>query len=176
MRTAFHFIRLAVQAGSAWVLGVVYYLLAMGLAVYEGFESLIGQPVVGVVLSAAAVAVLLVVGLPLRLIPALHRLWLRVWWVPLLLGVIAIGCSVLSWQPSFRVMLTDPEFDTAVPCFHPALGYGGWLLAIFAALHFYPPLPLDRIADEVSRVGSRVVRLHVRSARQNPAGREALPP
>ena len=156
MRTALYLVRFTIQASSALALGVIYYLLGMAAAVYEGFESIIGQPIVGLVLSSAAVALLFIVGLPIRLIPSLHRLWLRFWWFPILLGLIAIGCTVLSWQPAFQVTMTHPDLQMEVPCFNPALGYGGWLLAIFAALHFYLPLPLERIADFITRILRRL--------------------
>lgn len=157
VRAVFYSIRLAIQAGSAWALGVVYYLVGIAAAVYEGAESLVGQPVVGLFLSGAAVGMLFVVGLPIRLIPSLHRRWLRMWWLPPVLGMMAVGCTLLSWQPAFQTTVIHPELQVEVPCFNLTLGYAGWLLAIFAALHFYLPLPLDRMADWIARCLRRCV-------------------
>jgi len=169
VRTALQLLRFAVQTSAAFAVGVLYYLVAMAPAVLDGAESFVGQPIVGVVFSAMAVTTLFVLGLPIRFVPAIHRWWLRLWWIPPFLGLFAILLTVLSWLPSFQVMMTHPEYQTKVPCFNPWLGYGGWLLAIFSALHFYLPLPLDRIADFLTRICHRLfTRLAASSAPENP--------
>jgi hypothetical protein len=150
-------LRFAVQLGSAFVVGVLYYLVAMAPAVLDGVESFIGQPVVGVVFSAVAVGSLWILGLPFRFVPSLHSWWLRRWWMPFILGMVAVAFSVVSWLPRFQVMMHHPELQTEVPCFNPWMGYGGWLLAVFSVLHFYFPLPLDRIADVMTRVSGRLL-------------------
>ncbi len=118
-------LRFAVQLGSAFVVGVLYYLVAMAPAVLDGAESFIGQPVVGIVFSAVAVGILWILGLPFRFVPSLHSWWLRRWWIPFILGMVAVAFSVVSWLPRFQVMMHHPELQTEVPCFKPVDGIRG---------------------------------------------------
>lgn len=156
VRTTLYLLRFAGQLGAAFFVAVIYYLVAMAPAMLDGAESFIGLPVIAVVFGIIAVPALLIVGIPLRFVAVLHTWWLRVWWLPVLLSIVAVTLSVVSWLPSFQVMMHDPERQTEVPCFNPWMGYGGWLLAIFCALHFYVPLPIDRIADFLTRLAQRL--------------------
>ena len=158
MRTALRLLRFFVQVAAAFVTGVIYYLVAMAPAVLDGAESFVGQPIVGIMLSIVAVGASLILGLPIRFVPALHAWWLRFWWLAILQGVVAVLLTVLSWLPRFQMMITyDPDHHTEGVCFNLWLGYAGWLLAIFCTLHFYPPVPLDRIADFLSRLIGRIL-------------------
>lgn len=132
--------KLAFQISAALVVGVCYYMLAVMMTIFDGVLSLVLQPFVGGILTLVAIAILLVVGLPLRLVPGLRRWWQRYWWLAVVMGLVAFVLMAVSWLPQFRVQLKNPELDTLVDSFHPALGLAGWMLTIFAVLHFYPPL------------------------------------
>lgn len=129
------------QVIPAGVVGVGYYVLAMAMTVYDGFISLLIQPVMGAFITLIAIVLLLIAGLPLRLIGWLNRWWRRHWWLSFLLGAAAFGLMVVSWMPSYRIQVFDPELRVMAESFHPVLAVSGWLLTLFAVLHFYPPWP-----------------------------------
>jgi uncharacterized membrane protein YczE len=116
------------QITSALIVGVCYYMLAMAMTVYDGILSMMFQPIVGTILTLIAIAMMSLLGLPIRLMRPLNDWWRKHWWI-----VFVIGTKIL-----------DPETDMEVASFHPVLAVGGWLLTIFAVLHFYPPLPWMR--------------------------------
>jgi len=128
--------RLVLQIVAALIVGVCYYMLAMAMTVYDGVLSLMFQPFVGGILTSIAIAILLVVGLPLRLVAGLHQWWQHYWWMAFVLGSVAFIMMYASWLPQFRVQVRDPELDVMVDSFHPVLAFGGWMLTIFAVLHF----------------------------------------
>ena len=129
------------QIIAAMIIGVCYYMLAVAMTVYDGILSMIFQPVMGAIFSGIAIVLLLIVGLPIRLIKKVNMWWKAHWWLPFFIGSVAFCMMVLSWMPHFRVQIMDPEFGTMVDSFHPVLAIGGWLLTLFAVLHFYPPMP-----------------------------------
>ena len=127
------------QIFTALIIGVCYYMLAVVLTVYDGALSLIFQPIMGAILTAIAIAGLFVIGLPLRLIKRINTWWKLHWWIPFFIGTIAFMMMCMSWMPHFRVQVLDPDLQIEVDSFHPFLATGGWLLTLFAVLHFYPP-------------------------------------
>jgi hypothetical protein len=128
------------QIMSAMALGVCCYMVAVAMTVYDGILSMLFQPIMGGLFSAIAVVALLIIGLPIRLIPALNRTWKKYWWFSLALGGIAIGMMIFSWLPEYRTKVFDPELKQEVDSFNPTLSMGGWCVLLFAALHFYPPI------------------------------------
>lgn len=136
--------RLAFQIIAALIVGVCYYMLAMVMTVYDGLPSLIFQPILGTIITLVAIAVLLVMGLPIRLLSRLHQWWQEHWWFVFVLGTVAFGMMCTSWFPQLRIQMTDPDLGTPVDSFHPVLGLGGWMLTLFSVLHFYPPLSWSR--------------------------------
>ncbi len=137
---------LLIQIAVALCVGTFYYLIAMAMTVYDGILSLIGQPIMGGLVSLVAILLLLLVGLPLRLVAPVHRWWRQRWWLPLVLGAVGFAMMWASWLPEFRRQIYDPDLRTMADTFHPVLAIGGWLLTLFAVLHFYPPWfpPTDR--------------------------------
>jgi hypothetical protein len=129
------------QITAALIVGVCYYMLAMAMTVYDGILSLMFQPIMGAIFTLIAIAVMSLVGLPIRLMRRLNAWWRKHWWIVFLIGTVAFLMMYASWMPQFRTMILDPETQTEVASFHPVLAVGGWLLTIFAVLHFYPPLP-----------------------------------
>ena len=128
------------QILAALVTGVFYYMIAVAMTVYDGMLSMIFQPIIGAIVSAIAILALLVVGTPIRLSKKMNSWWKRHWWIPIAIGSAAFIMMCLSWLPYFRVKVIDPESNMVVDSFHPVLAIGGWLLTMFAVLHFYPPI------------------------------------
>jgi uncharacterized membrane protein YqgA involved in biofilm formation len=129
---------LLAQIIAALLTGTFLYTIAVLMTLYDGPLSLILQPLIGVAFTAAAIAVLLVFGLPLRLSRRLNLFWRQSWWTSFITAIVAFGLMLASWMPQFRVQVYDPELEEKVQSFHPALAIVGWMLAIFVVLHFYP--------------------------------------
>jgi hypothetical protein len=117
-----------------------YYMLAMMMTTYDGLPSLVLQPFMGAIFAFVAVFLCLLIGLPIRLVTSVRRFWRRLWWLPFVFGAVGFLLMVLSWTP-FRQTVYDSVRGMPVQTFQPALALGGWLLSIFAALHFWFPLP-----------------------------------
>jgi hypothetical protein len=125
----------------ALVVGVCYYMLAVAMTVYDGILSMIFQPIMGAIFSGIAILLLLILGLPIRFIKRINMWWKAHWWMPLFIGTAAFIMMILSWTPAFRIKVMDPDLGMMVDSFHPVLAISGWLLTLFAVLHFYPPIP-----------------------------------
>jgi len=79
-----------------------------------------------------------IVGLPIRLIPRIREVWRHAWWLPFFLGAVGFVLMVMSWV--LGVPVRDPTSNMDVQTFQPALALGGYLLSVFAALHFWFPV------------------------------------
>lgn len=123
----------------AMLVGIFYYMMIFSITVYDGALSLIFQPIVGAFLSGLAILILLVVGLPIRLIEKWNFWWKAHWWVPPALATLACLMMCISWLPSLRVQVPHPDYPIMTDYPQPILSQGGWLLTLFAVLHFYPP-------------------------------------
>jgi hypothetical protein len=113
-------------------------MLAMVMTVYDGILSMIFQPIMGAVFAGVAVALCFVLGLPVRFIRPVHEFWRRAWWLPFFLGSLGFVLMVMSWV--LRQTVHDPATQLDVETFQPALAISGYLLSVFAALHFWFPL------------------------------------
>ena len=129
------------QIIAALLIGVCYYMLAVAMTVYDGLISMIFQPIMGAIFTGIAILLLLLIGLPIRLWKQLNVWWRSHWWIPFVIGTVAFIMICLSWSPGLRVQVMDPDLNIMVDSFHPLLAIGGWLLTLFAVLHFYPPMP-----------------------------------
>lgn len=115
------------------VFGVIAYLIAMAMTVYDGLLSLIFQPIIAVILNGIVCNLLLVIASPLLFTP-IWRYWRRLWFIPLLTVVGGIACMVLSWHPAMRVQVWHPELQMQMDSFEPILMIGGWLGMLFGVL------------------------------------------
>lgn len=141
------------QLAVAFAVGWGYYMIAMMMTTYDGVFSMILQPIMGAVFAAVAVAVCFILGSPIRFVRSVRERWRSVWWLPFLLGAIGFVLMVMSWI--LRVTVHDLATDMDVQTFQPATALSGWLLSVFAALHFWFPLPrfLRRVhSDDHGRV------------------------
>jgi hypothetical protein len=132
-----------VQVLSALVSGTFFYMLAVVMTVYDGILSMIFQPIMGGIFSTIAIVFLLIIGLPIRLNQKANHWWKRHWWLSILLGAIGFISMILSWIPPFQITVYDDILKQNAPGFNPMLSIGGWLLLLFALLHFYFPSDLS---------------------------------
>jgi hypothetical protein len=114
----------------AFLLGLGIYMIAMMMTTYDGCLSLILQPLMGTLLTGLALAILCILGSPLLLRQVWER-WRRLGGIPIALTVAGIASFAVSWHPSLREKVLNPDTQTWVDSFHPALGIGGWLAAMF---------------------------------------------
>jgi hypothetical protein len=129
---------MAIRLPLAFVLGLAIYMIAMVMTAYDGVASMLLQPIMGSIVTGLALIALLVVGSPL-LIGAVWRRWRRAGWLVLGLTVIGIACLIVSWHPSLRVKVLDPDSGATIDSFQPALAIGGWFAAMFGVA-FCPTL------------------------------------
>jgi len=127
------------QVASAIVVGTFFYMIAVAMTVYDGILSMIFQPILGVIFSSIASFCLLLLGLPIRFVRPINRAWRKHWWFALFLVGIGIALMACSWLSCFRVMVFDAVLEQECDSFNPTLAIAGWLVTIFAVLHFYPP-------------------------------------
>jgi hypothetical protein len=128
------------QFFAALLVGVFYYMLAMAMTVYDGVLSLIFQPIIAVILTTIGIGIVWLVGLPIRLFSGLRSWWIDHWWISFAIGTVAFVMMWASWLPSLRIQVWNPDLESHEDSFHPLLGFGGWLLTVFAVFHFFPPL------------------------------------
>ncbi len=109
------------------------------ITVYDGFITMVAGPIFGAIFTTITIGVLVLLGLPLRLVRPLNIFWRRNWWIAPCLAALAILMMALSYLPSLRIELYNPETQQNFQSFHPTLSIGGWLLMLFSILHTYPP-------------------------------------
>lgn len=138
----------AFQVLAALAFGVCYYLIAMAMTVYDGVLSLLFQPIPAVILTVFAIGISWLAGLPIRLCPGLREWWIKHWWLSFVIGMVAFAMMCASWLPGLRIQVWNPDLESLGDSFHPLLGVGGWLLTVFAVLHFFPPFKWPRRASK----------------------------
>jgi len=121
---------MAIRLPLAFILGLVIYMIAMVMTTYDGITSLILQPIMGSILTGVALVALVVVGSPL-LIGAVWKQWRRAGWFVLSVTVVGVACLIVSWHPSLRVKVLNPDTGAMVESFQPALAVGGWFASMF---------------------------------------------
>jgi hypothetical protein len=139
------------QILSALVAGIFFYMVAVVMTVYDGILSMVFQPIMGGIFSVIAIILLLIIGLPIRLNQKLNHWWRTHWWLSGLLGAIGFISMILSWIPPFQITVYDDILKQNAQSFNPILSISGWLLLLFALLHFYfPPICLTAIDSFVN--------------------------
>lgn len=118
----------------AFCVGLFFYMIAMAATVYDGTISMIIQPIVGSIVTSAALALVGGFGSPL-LLPVVWKPWSRFWWISPVLFAIGLVAFCASFLPMLQVMRLDPESQRMLPSPHPVLMIGGWLAMIFSVLY-----------------------------------------
>lgn len=124
---------MAIRFPIAVFFGIVAYMVAMVMTVYDGLPSLIFQPIMGLILTGIACIVLLALGSPL-LITKIWNFWRRVWWLPVLLKLAGIVSMFLSWHPALRIQVWDPDRGMMVDTFNEILAPVGYAAMLFGIL------------------------------------------
>ena len=115
---------------AAWVVGVVMYLLGVLVFPYAGFETLICQPPMAIVIAAISVAIVVVVGSPLQL-PGVRQYWRRLWPFAAVIVVAALALLFVAPALGYTGQYVNPE--TGQPFVGPDLGtsLSGYFLLLF---------------------------------------------
>jgi hypothetical protein len=114
----------------AFLLGLVIYMIAMMMTTYDGVLSMILQPLMGALLTGLFLVALCILGSPL-LFRQVWEKWRHLPWIPIALTLAGIASFIVSWHPLLREKVLNPDTHAWVESFHPALGIGGWLAAMF---------------------------------------------
>lgn len=127
----------------AWMVGFVFYMVAMAMTVYDGFPSFVVQPIMGALFTTVGVLLIVIIGIPF-FFPRIWLWWSRIWWVSVLLVVVGIASFIVSWHPSLRETVFDPVLQQNVETFHTILSISGWLLMVFG-LAWCPLISVRRL-------------------------------
>ena len=117
----------------AFILGLTIYMIAMMMTTYDVVLSMIFQPVMGAIITVLGLGVVCLAGSPL-LITGIWNQWRRVWWLPVLITFAGCVACIISWHPSLREKVINPETHAEVESFHPALICGGWFASMFGVM------------------------------------------
>lgn len=128
------------QIGGAFIVGFLFYITTVLMTSFDGVLTVFTGAFSATILTLASMLILNFIGLPLRIYTPLKVLWRAHWWIPPVIAAFAMFLSVLSWAPGFQVTAYDPDLDTSFQSCDPGLWLSSYLLFIFAALHFHPPL------------------------------------
>src|SRR6266480_1698020 len=90
-------LQILLQTITALLVAWTYYMVGMMMTTYDGFPSLVLQPFMGAIFAFIAVLLCLLIGLPIRLIASMRKMWRRNWWLPFLFGSLGLALMVLSW-------------------------------------------------------------------------------
>ena len=115
----------------AFFVGVLYYMFALVVPIYEGFVTVILGPIAGAVWTVIGMQICFVIGLPLRLLKSFP------WQYFLALIIIGVVLVIMSWV--FCVQFYDLVWEQNFNALHPYFYISGWLITIFAIMHFPTP-------------------------------------
>lgn len=114
----------------AFVVSVFYYMFLIVVTMYDGFVTVVLLPIAATVWTVIFMGICFVVGLALRLLKSFP--WQRKYFQALI--IIGIALVVMSWV--FSVQVYDPVFEQNHDAPHPYFGISGWLITLFAIMHF----------------------------------------
>lgn len=119
-----------------WFIGTCYFAEVIALPILEALASLFAI-FGGAFFTGNAMLLVLLLGQPIRLNVDVNRWWRsHVWVSQALLGVVAL-LLVIAWLPPLRRRFPEPDYsDHIVETFNFEIGVAGWLLLLFALLHY----------------------------------------
>lgn len=119
-----------------------------------GIGFLIFQPILGFVITSLTIIACLLVGLPIRLIDAVHRFWLSKPFLPLLGAAAGMALMLLAYNNHFtelkEVTIDYGTIQKEIP--GKELLLSGWLFTAFSLLHFYPQSLLVYLRSKKNKV------------------------
>jgi hypothetical protein len=137
----------------AWIAGWIVYMIAMIMTVYDGFTSMILQPIMGAIFTSLGLFIVVIMGLPL-LFPKVWKWWTKMWWISLIIIMLSIVAMFLSWLPENRIMVYNPEISSEIESFHPALSLGGWFGMLFG-MAWTPLLSIRNAINLIQKLSGR---------------------
>jgi hypothetical protein len=143
VQTPLRVVVLLLQIAACFAVLFVAYLLAAMLDSEWGFDGIIGllfQVLWATLLSGLTIVVCLLVGIPIRILPAVRRWWSNRIFIPVLCILAGITLIVVAHQPQ-HLTLQRMEGMAIPEKLTPHMGYaiGGWFLCAFGILHLFPP-------------------------------------
>lgn len=127
------------QIATALVIGVFYYMVAVALFVYDEPLSIIFQPIIGLIITGLAIGPCLVAGLPIRLSKKINETWKKKWWISFVIGSLGFVLMAMSVMKGNQIEVYDSYLKQNVMTLNSRLSISGFLITIFAVIHFYPP-------------------------------------
>lgn len=120
-------LRLLIASVAGWIV----YMIAMMMTTYDGFPSMVLQPVAGAICTSLSLLIILIAGLPL-VFSRIWKWWTKMWWLSIVILVLSIFAMFLSWLPGNRELVYNPDVSSMTESFHPVFGLGGWFGMLFA--------------------------------------------
>ncbi len=127
------------------VLAPTWFMMQMALmVVYDGLLSMIGLMLASVIVPVMAIVAAIIIGLPLRLIPALNRWWAGNGRAYISIAAVAVGLIAAGFVKTVRQRgeMDGIPYDALTP--DPTLVCGGWLLLALLLVNASLPLRLTR--------------------------------
>ncbi len=103
------------------------------MTVYDGFLSMLFQPIIGSIISITSIIAIGIIGSPL-LVPSLWSIWKRAWIAPSVVLVVSFICLYMSWMPQYQEMVQNSDTGVLISTFNTSLALWGWSLMIFGVL------------------------------------------
>ena len=132
----------------AFCVGWVVYMVAMMFTVYDGFPSMILQPIMAVLVSGAFVLLSMLAGLLLNIQP-LSRHWNKSPLLAIILAAASLFILTFGYYLGITGVGINPEIDSEVVTLHPIAAIGGYFFLLFTLVNW--PLRKD-ISREYSAV------------------------
>lgn len=134
----------------AWIAGWIVYMIAMMMTTYDGFPSMVLQPVMGAILTSIGILIVLIAGSPL-IFPTIWKWWTKMWWLSIMIVALSIIAMLLSWLPGNRIIVYNPDISSEIESFHPMLSFGGWFGMLFG-LAWTPILSIRNTIDLIQKL------------------------
>ena len=141
----------------AWVAGWIVYMITMMMTTYDGFPSMVLQPVMGAICASLSVLIVLIAGSPL-VFPKIWKWWTKMWWLSSAIFALSIIAMFLSWLPGNRIMVYNPDISSEIESFHPVLGLGGWFGMLFG-IAWTPILSIRNTIHFIQKLSDRKKQL-----------------
>ena len=122
------------------------FIVFISTGTYEGGPAVIGYIVGPPVVSVLTIAFVSLLGLPIRLIPGLLKVWKAFSWIVLIAAVLGFVAIMVSFSPDLRT-IREVDVDGVTQQSVEAVWWLtllGWLVLAFSLVHLWNPLPTGR--------------------------------
>ena len=125
----------------SFVAGWVMYMVAMMTTTYDGFPSLIIQPILAAIISGLTVGLCLLFGLMLRL-PGLKQFWHSTPFLQICLLVASLGLMIFGSSIGLSEVYIDEELNRHFVGLNSAVALSTYILVVFTLANW----PIKRTA------------------------------